>query len=309
MTGDRKERWRQLQSVLEPGFKQMLLISLLLHLLVPALYYAPFFPKREVQKPPVYRVSLVNKPVKNPQAGRPEATTVKPKQPQPKPVVPPAPPKPVAPKPIPPKPKPEPVKPKPQPKPEVVKPEPPKPTVVKPKPKPQPVVVKPQPKPEPVDPRVDALTRRLQQLEQNQAAKDDEAARLEQLRKLRAAVAAATAAAQAPVESPVKDAPVGMVDGTGDEVGVAVIAYVQEFIRSQWAFSQYQAAGQPEAEVLLSYSKTGALTNYKFVRKSGNDVFDDSLRRAIIKSQQLPQDLPESMTFNVIFNLKDMLKR
>ena len=71
MESSRKQRWQQLQSVFEPGFKQMLLVSLLLHLLIPVLYYTPLFPKSEIRKPPVYRVNLVNKPVKNPQAGRP----------------------------------------------------------------------------------------------------------------------------------------------------------------------------------------------------------------------------------------------
>jgi len=77
MDSFRKQRWQQLQSVFEPGFKQMLLVSIMLHLLLPVLYYSPFFPQHEIEKPLVYRVNLVNKPVKNPQAGRPEATPVK----------------------------------------------------------------------------------------------------------------------------------------------------------------------------------------------------------------------------------------
>jgi len=309
MESSRKQRWRQLQSVFEPGFKQMLLISVLLHLLVPILYYTPLFPKREIEKPPVYRVNLVNKIVKNPQAGRPEATPVKKKpavKPKPKPAVKP---KPI---PIPPKPKPIPVKPKPEPKsiPPKPKPEPkPEPVKSKPVPKPEPVKKKPQPKPEP-KPAVSkaqesALETRLKKMKAVQEQKANEQARKDKLAALRAAVLAESSN----VESPIADAPVGMMDGTGGEAGVSAIAFVQEFIQQQWSFSKYQAVGNPEAEVKMFYGAEGTLLHYKFLKKSGNSAFDASLIRAITKSRQLPKPLPESMEFHIFFNLKDMLDK
>ena len=296
MESSRKQRWRQLQSAFEPGFKQMLLLSLLLHLLIPVLYYTPLFPKSEIRKPPVYRVNLVNKPVKNPQAGRPEAV---PAQKKPKPAPKPEVKQEIKPKPIPPQPKPEPVKPEPQPVP------------VKPKvePKPTPVAKKPEAVPEP-EPAVSkaqetALQKRLEQIRAAQEKKAQEQARKERLDALRAAAAAESSQ----VKSPIEDAPVGMVGAKGDEEGVSAIAFVQEFIQQQWSFSKYQAVGNPEAEVLLSYNAEGSLIHYKFLRKSGNETFDESLIRAITKSKQLPQELPEAMTFEIIFNLKDMLDR
>ncbi len=72
-------------------------------------------------------------------------------------------------------------------------------------------------------------------------------------------------------------------------------------------FSKYQAVGNPEAEVLLSYNAEGTLIHYKFLRKSGSETFDESLRRAIAKSRQLTQELPQAMQFEIVFNLKDML--
>ncbi|MEA3363933.1 MAG: energy transducer TonB [Thermodesulfobacteriota bacterium] len=306
MESSRKQRWQQLQSVFEPGFKQMLLISLLLHLLVPVLYFSPFFPKRNIEKPPVYRVNLVNKIVKNPQAGRPEAAPVKKKpavkpKPEPKPA---AKPKPI---PIPPKPEPKPIppKPKPEPKPEPVKPKPePKPT-----PKPEPVKKKPQPKPEP-KPAVSqaqesALESRLKKMRAAQDKKASEQARKDKLAALRAAAMAESSN----IESPITDAPVGMMDGKGDEAGVSASAFVQEFIQQQWHFSQYQATGNPEAEVKLFYNANGTLIHHKFLKKSGSSAFDDSLIRAITKSRQLNQPLPESMEFHIFFNLKDMLDK
>jgi len=301
MESSRKQRWKQLQSMFDPGFRRMLVLSLLLHLLLPVLYHTPWFPKKDPVKPPVYKVNLVNKIVKNPQAGRPEAVVTE-KKPQPKPTPKPEPkpvPKPIPPKPIPPKPKPEPVKPKPiPPKPE------PKPT---PKPKPE---SKPAPKPEP-KPAVskaqeNALQKRLEQLRAEQAQKQAEAERQAKLDALRAAVAAQSQQ----VESPVTDAPVGMLDGKGDEAGVSAVAYIRELIQANWKYSPYlSAVSNPEAKVRLFYSAEGELQKYEFLEKSGVQAFDDSLTRAILKSRSLGQPLPDTTPITVIFNLKEMLDR
>jgi len=295
MVSPRKQRWQQLQSVFEPGFKQMLLISVLLHLLLPILYYSPLFPKRAVEKPPVYKVNLVNKIVKNPQAGRPEAAPVKKKpvvKPKPKPKPKPA----VKPKPIPVKPK---AIPKPKPKPAPVKP--------KPVPKAEPVKKKPQPKPKPAVSKAqeNTLQKRLEQIRANKQKQANEEARKARI----AALKADALAESSNIKSPITDAPVGMADGKGDEAGVSAIAHVQEFIQQQWSFSKYQATGNPEAEVKMFYSAEGTLLHFKFIKKSGNSAFDESLTRAIAKSRQLNQPLPESMEFHIFFNLKDMLDR
>lgn len=273
MVSSRKERWKQLQSAIEPGFGRMLLISLLVHLLVPILYYTPLFPKSEPLKPPIYRVNLVNKPVKHPQAGRPEAVVSK-KPPKPKPA-------PVKPKPIPPKPKSTPVK-----------------SIPKPKP-----VAKPEPKPTVSKTQEANLQQRLEQLRADQARKQAEQERKAKLDALRAAAVAESQK----IVSPVTDAPVGMPEGKGDEAGVAAVAFVQEFIRQQWSLSKYQVSGNPQAEVLLVYNADGQLQHYRFLDKSGNAIFDDSLVAAIIKSKKLNQPLPEEMEFNIVFNLKEML--
>ena len=279
----RKERWQQLQSAIEPGFGRMLLISVLIHLLVPLLYYTPWFPKSEPVKPPVYRVNLVNKPVKNPQAGRPEAVATR-EQPKAKPK-----PAPVKPAPVPPPPEPAPVKLPPPPKPEPI-------AKAAPKPEPKPAVSKAQ---------ENALQQRLNQLRAKAEQQAAEEARKERL----AAMKAAALAESQKVESPVKDAPVGMLDGKGNEAGVAAAAFVQEFIRQQWSLSKYQVSGNPQSEVVLVYNAEGQLLHYRFVEKSGNSVFDDSLVKAIVKSKQLNQLLPEEMEFHIVFNLKEMLDR
>jgi len=293
MDSSRKQRLRQLQSLFEPGFRRMLVVSFLLHLLLPAIYNVSFFGKERV-KPPVYRVNLVNKPVKNPQAGRPEATVQKPKsKPKAKP-----------------KAKPKPIPPKPKPKPKPVKP---KPVPAKPKSKPEPVKPKPVPKPTPkptAKPAVskaqeDALQQRMDELRaklDRQRAEQERRDRIEALK-------AAAAAESAQIESPIEDAPVGMLDGKGDEAGVSAPAFVQEYIQQQWSLSKYQVSGSPEAEVILVYNASGRLLKYRFYKKSGNAIFDESLTRAVNKSKQLNQPLPEQMEFHIVFNLKDMLDR
>ncbi len=136
-----------------------------------------------------------------------------------------------------------------------------------------------------------------------QQKKADEQARKDRI----AALKAAALAESSKIRSPISAAPVGMADGSGNEAGVSAIAFVQEFIQQQWRFSKYQASGTPEAEVKLVYNAEGTLIHYKFLTKSGNTAFDESLVRAIAKSRQLPQPLPEAMSFEIIFNLKDML--
>jgi len=148
-----------------------------------------------------------------------------------------------------------------------------------------------------------------QSLERIRAAQQRKVA--EQARKDKIAALKAAALAESNlVESPIADAPVGMVDGQGDEVGVSVVSFVREFIRLQWGLSKYQpATGAPEAEVKFFYNRDGTLLHYRFLHKSGDNAFDDSLIRAIVKSKQLPRSLPKAMEFDVTFNLKDMLDR
>lgn len=128
MTGNRFIRRPGMLSP-EPKFSRMLGASLILHLVVVLVFTGVLIPRMKTESRPVYVVDLVNLPVANPQAGRPDAT---PKQ-----------------KPAPPAPKPKPVvtpKPKASPKP-----------APKPKPKPQ-AAAKPAAKPAPKADYQDALS-------------------------------------------------------------------------------------------------------------------------------------------------------
>ncbi|MFO7577929.1 MAG: energy transducer TonB [Pelovirga sp.] len=322
---------RKRLSGLEPAFLKMLAISVLLHLLLVALYVSPLFVRRAAELPPVYRVNLVNAPVLSPQAGRPEAAPTP--QPAPQPAAPPPAAEPV------PEPEPEPV---PEPEPEPV-----------PEPEPEPV---PEPESEPI-PEVDKgpteeelrqqreaelaeqrrraeekrlaeeqrqreeearkkrlaeeqrrredaeREKRLAELQEQRRRLDEERERQERLDALRAAAQSESQQ----LESPIPDAPVGMPDGRGTEAGVDISAFVQEYIRQNWTFARHLAIGNPEAEVYLEYNAAGTLMNHRFIRRSGHAAFDESLVRALARSRQLPQPLPQSVGITVIFNLKEML--
>ena len=134
-------------------------------------------------------------------------------------------------------------------------------------------------------------------------------AELERKKKLDA-MYAAVAAETAQVKSPVPDAPLGSITGKGDEEGNDPLEHVRDFITSNWRFSKYQKTlKNPEAEVDLYYSSNGILTRYDLVKPSGDSAFDESLKKAILKSKDLGQDFPLRDKITVIFNLKDMLDR
>jgi colicin import membrane protein len=263
----------------DPKFGRLLLVSLLVHGLVWVAFTGDLFGTKTRPKPPVYYVDLIHKPVLNPQAGRPDPRPAK-------------------------KPKAAEVK-------RTVQTAPPA-AQKKPKPAVKPLVKpvqtsKPKPKPKPVQkPAVKADTRNEQQVKsaldeirERQARQAEREAIKDKIAKLSAG--AATIAA---------DVPVGMPDGTGDEVGISALAFVQAFIQQNWALSPYlldqSRLRDLEAKATLTYAASGEMIRYRINTPSGNQQFDDSLKRAITKSKQLPQPLPKQLDLLVTFNLKEM---
>lgn len=254
----------------DPKFGRLLLVSLIVHGLVWVAFTANWFGSSKRKQPPVYYVDLIHKPVMNPQAGRPDPRPSKQQKAAPvKQAVatPPAP-----------KSKPE----------------------VKPLAKPAPAA-KPQPVPV-VDKREEKKVKSaIEEIRDRQARADEREALKQKLAKLRDSVGAATVA---------EDVPVGMPDGTGDEIGISALAFVQAFIQQNWSLSPYlldqSRLADIEAKATLVYAADGRLKSYRILTPSGNQQFDDSLKKAIIKSQQLPQPLPKDLELAVTFNLKEM---
>lgn len=263
----------------DPKFGRLLLLSLIVHGLIWVAFSFDLFGTNTRPKPPVYYVDLIHKPVLNPQAGRPDPRPAKkPKAAAVKRSVQTA--APTASK-----------KPKPAVKP-LVKPA----QTSKPKPAPKPAAKTDTRNEQQVQSALDDIRERQKRQSERDALKD-------KLAKLRENAGAATVAA---------DVPVGMPDGTGDEVGISALAFVQAFIQENWALSPYlldqSRIRDLEAKATLTYAATGEMIRYRINTPSGNQQFDDSLKRAITKSKQLPQPLPKKLELLVTFNLKEMAR-
>ncbi|MHB1398564.1 MAG: TonB C-terminal domain-containing protein [Trichloromonadaceae bacterium] len=271
----------------EQGLRRTIILSLVLHLLVLALFAGDFLPRRKVDERPVYVVDLLNLPVKDPQAGRPDAA----REPQKTPDKSPEPPAAAAP----PEKAPEPVKLPPK-TPEPPKPEPVKPTkpaeVVKPVPSKEPPP-KPAPTKEPAS--TDSVAQRIEDLRRKQEIEEKKAV-LEAMR-------------SKDTRGRGTDAPVGMPDGKGTEVGIEQQLWLKEFLKQAWALSKYQISRRDlEALVVLEFDPNGRLINYRFSKKSGDDRFDDSVRKAVLKLNEITLPIPpgKRVEQEAKFNLADL---
>jgi colicin import membrane protein len=257
----------------------MLLVSLGLHLAVLVLFIGPFHPRYRKEIRPVYHVDLVNLPVANPQAGRPDA---RPQPPKPAPKVAEAPPPP----------KQEAVR---LPEPAKAPPPKPAPSVPKTAPKPPPST-KPTPAPKPSAREEAAAQERIEQMRARQEMED--------LKKRMADIAARDSRAAAPVA----DVPLGMPTGRGSEAGVDEKTWLQAFFKQNWRLSEYQVTRRDlQAVARVVYSPEGELLDYSLT-SSGDAIFDDSVKRALLKEKKLPFAPGRRLVLtDVIFNLKDLM--
>ena len=274
----------------DPRMGRMLFVSLGVHLVVFLLFSGVLMPRFKRDVRPVYHVNLVNLPVKDPQAGRPDARPEapkpkpEPKKPEPVKVAPPEP----APK------KPETVK-APPPKPEPKKPAAPK--VVKQAEKAPPAKKEPVAKPQPA-PR--------QSYEDALSAVEDMRRRkeIEDLKKSLAVLGQNDTRKSAPVETPA-----GMPEGKGTEAGPSYDAWLQEYLKQAWTLSRYQVSRRDlEAVVTLVFDSRGNLIDYRFIEKSEEERFNDSVRKAVLQLKKLPTEPGERMEKKIVFNLKELLE-
>ncbi len=256
---------------------RMVLASLGLHLAVLLVFSGMILPRFGTPQP-VYFVDLVNLPVARPQAGRPDA-------------------------------RPEPVKEKPAAKKEVARSEP-KPAPPPPKPKVRaplktaPPVAKPA-KPKPSKPAPAASYQdTLKKIEAMQQQKH----RQQELDELKAKLAALARDDTRTAANP-SAAPVGMLEGKGDQAGVEQRAWLQAFFKANWRLSKYQVGSRElEARVTVRYDAKGNLLDYKMEKSSGDPAFDDSVKRAVLLDKQLPFAPGRLIDEEIVFNLKDLLE-
>jgi colicin import membrane protein len=254
---------------------RMVLVSLGLHLSVLLIFSGLILPRFGRVRQPVYFVDLVNLPVARPQAGRPDVRRE------------PAKPKPAAEKKAT-RPEPRPAPPPPPAKPKIAAPL----KTAPPAPKPP----KRQPKPS-YDETLKTI-QEMQQAKRRQQEIDALKAKLAELAKNDTRQNVAPAAA-----------PVGMPEGHGDQAGVEQRAWLQDFFKANWRLSKYQVESRNlEARVRVRYDAAGNLLDYKMEKSSGDQAFNDSVKRAVLLYPKLPFDPGHPIEEEVVFNLKDLLE-
>jgi TonB family protein len=104
-------------------------------------------------------------------------------------------------------------------------------------------------------------------------------------------------------------APVGMPEGKGSEAGISYDAWLHQYLKEAWTLSKYQVARRDlEAKVKLVFDSQGNLRDYRFLRPSGDERFDDSVRRAVLQLKRLPTAPGRPMEPEIVFNLKELLE-
>lgn len=101
----------------------------------------------------------------------------------------------------------------------------------------------------------------------------------------------------------------GTDSGKGKDPGGDYAPYIRQYLKEAWTLSRYQVTDlKLWAEVSLTFDARGTLNDYRFLRRSGEARFDESVQRAILDLRQLPTAPGQTFTLKVNFNLKDLLE-
>ena len=162
---------------------------------------------------------------------------------------------------------------------------------------------KPKPKPLLVDSDAE-IQKKLAKLQEKQT-------RDQEYEELKAKLAALASGDNRTEDNLGSEAPLGVPDGQGDEAGASFQVYLQAYLKEQWSLSRLQVRNEDaETRVRLVYSRTGKLVVFEVLEASGESKFDESVKMAILKGQQLPfEPQQDNWTQDVTFNLKDLLDR
>jgi colicin import membrane protein len=286
----------------DPKIGRYFLFSLVLHLVVVLVFSGVFVSRPVREHRPVYYVDLSRLPVANPRAGRPDgslqagskAAASKPAAPAPAKAATPAPAKATTPAPKPAKPAKTVAA-----KPEVSRTEP---------------VKKPDSSAATRSNKTasgkGATEKSYQQTLKAMEAMREKVRRQQEIDALKeriAALGASDSRAGGGSGGGAGDVPLGMPDGKGTEAGVSQELWLQTWLKENWSFSRYQASRRDlVATTRITYDAEGNLAGYQFLKKSGDNNFDDSVTKAILKSRQLAFKPGRRFEVDVEFNLKDL---
>lgn len=262
-----------------PGIGRMLLLSFTLHVVVFLIFGGFVVPRIKENNKPVYYVDLINPPVANPRAGRPDAPAVKKKIPAKKKA------KPAIKKP--------PVK-----KPPVKKTVPVKkvPPVVKKVVETVPVEQARVTPPKKVEPTLTPIVAPVV---------SDPMDAIEQMRRKQRIADLKEKLSRLATEP--STAPVGVVGGSGDQAGVDFDGWIKSFLSQAWALPAHYRQRGLVATMLLRFNRQGQLIYTEMLRSSGDGFFDASVKRAVQQLQRLPNEPKKQLELSVTFDPREML--
>lgn len=151
---------------------------------------------------------------------------------------------------------------------------------------------------EPTEKEDDGIAEAMAKMKQRKAEQDE----------LNEAQAAIAALKKRTTPAPVKAAAVtvaGSASGTGDEAGSAIDAWLQQEVKAKWSWPDRKRKDL-SAEVEVEFDVAGTLSNYRFIRTSGNALFDKLISNALLKLQPLPRELRKPFKETILFNLDDL---
>ena len=100
-------------------------------------------------------------------------------------------------------------------------------------------------------------------------------------------------------------AAVGSSNGTGNKPGSAIDAWLQKEVKAKWNLPGRKRKDL-SAEVEVEFDAAGKLSNYRFIRFSGEALFDKSLKDALLKLEPLPKTMREPYKNTILFNLDEL---
>lgn len=157
-------------------------------------------------------------------------------------------------------------------------------------------------------PKTTAPPRNYQSVQQKLTAMREKQQREQELAALKNKIAALSGDDAGTRSGTGSGAPLGMPDGSGDEIGVDLQTWMQAYLKENWSLSKYQVTRRDlTATVHLAFNAEGSLISYRFVKPSGDATFDDSVKKAVLKTKVLPRKPGKKLQLDVVFNLKDLM--
>jgi len=105
--------------------------------------------------------------------------------------------------------------------------------------------------------------------------------------------------------------PAGMPGGTGNQAGSDYAAYLQSRLKESFAVTIDWKSKKPLVAVRLTVDAKGALVSYKIEKSTGDEIFEDSVERAVqmAKKHFPPPPYGKEFTYGFVFKPEGVDKK